>query len=127
MYAYAARSLFRHAVYKTQYRAMFVENCRVNAAEVVYMPSADPSARRLGKRKHKNKRNEETAMEASPSSTSVDAPLQANARFAVGTAPSTLAVDDLFAPVECAVCATEVGVMDRDEVYHFFNVLSSYT
>jgi len=34
--------------------------------------------------------------------------------------------EDLFHPVMCQVCKTEVGVYDSDEVYHFFNVLSSY-
>ncbi|MQL81870.1 hypothetical protein Taro_014348, partial [Colocasia esculenta] len=33
----------------------------------------------------------------------------------------------IFHPVCCAVCSTEVGVFDENEVYHFFNVLPSYT
>lgn len=28
-------------------------------------------------------------------------------------------------PVCCSVCGTEVGALDEDEVYHFFNVLPS--
>lgn len=27
--------------------------------------------------------------------------------------------------VSCSVCSTEVGIIDQDEVYHFFNVLPS--
>lgn len=30
-----------------------------------------------------------------------------------------------FRPVHCEVCSTEVGAIDEDEVYHFFNVLPS--
>ncbi|KAF9619187.1 hypothetical protein IFM89_005741 [Coptis chinensis] len=32
---------------------------------------------------------------------------------------------EVFKPFCCLVCATEVGVVDGDEVYHFFNVLPS--
>lgn len=32
---------------------------------------------------------------------------------------------ETFKPVCCSVCSTEVGVIDEDEVYHFFNVLPS--
>lgn len=35
--------------------------------------------------------------------------------------------DDSFHPVHCSVCKTNVAVYDSDEVYHFFNVLASYT
>ncbi|XP_020573082.1 E2F-associated phosphoprotein [Phalaenopsis equestris] len=31
----------------------------------------------------------------------------------------------VFHPVCCSVCSTEVGVFDKDEVYHFFNVIPS--
>jgi len=36
-------------------------------------------------------------------------------------------VDEAYHPVRCSVCNTEVGVYDRDEVYHFFNILSGYS
>jgi len=32
--------------------------------------------------------------------------------------------DDVYRPVECAVCGTELAVYDRDEVFHFFNVIA---
>ena len=35
-------------------------------------------------------------------------------------------VEDVYHPVRCAECKTEVGVFDSDEVYHFYNVLASY-
>lgn len=35
---------------------------------------------------------------------------------------------DLFKPVECSKCKTEVGVFDtNEELYHFFNVLTSHS
>ena len=34
--------------------------------------------------------------------------------------------DDVYHPVVCSICNTEVGVYDSDEVYHLFNVLASY-
>lgn len=33
---------------------------------------------------------------------------------------------DVFHPIFCEICKTEVGVQDNDEVFHFFNVLASY-
>lgn len=30
-----------------------------------------------------------------------------------------------YRPVCCSVCSTEVGVLDEEEVYHFFNVIPS--
>ena len=34
---------------------------------------------------------------------------------------------ELFNPVTCATCKTEVAVYDSDEVYHFFNVIASHS
>uniref|UniRef100_A0A224YDI9 E2F associated phosphoprotein n=1 Tax=Rhipicephalus zambeziensis TaxID=60191 RepID=A0A224YDI9_9ACAR len=34
---------------------------------------------------------------------------------------------DLFNPVRCQVCRTEVAVYDSEEVYHFFNVIASFS
>jgi len=41
-------------------------------------------------------------------------------------AAASAASDDVYHPVVCSVCNSEVGVYDKDEVYHFFNVLASY-
>ena len=32
-----------------------------------------------------------------------------------------------YHPVNCTVCNTEVAVFDKEDIFHFFNVLSSYT
>lgn len=34
--------------------------------------------------------------------------------------------DEIFHPVMCKICNTKVAVYDKDEVYHFFNVVTSY-
>jgi len=35
--------------------------------------------------------------------------------------------EEIYNPVKCCECNTEVGVYDKDELFHFFNVLASYT
>ena len=40
--------------------------------------------------------------------------------------PAQQLPDEIFYPVHCAVCDTRVGVYDKDEVYHFFDVFPSY-
>jgi len=34
--------------------------------------------------------------------------------------------DEIFHPVKCVQCSTQVAMFDSDEVYHFFNVLASH-
>ncbi|KAL7180772.1 hypothetical protein ACSBR1_039767 [Camellia fascicularis] len=76
----------RHEKYVTQYRAVFVSNCKIKTDEV----SPVGLKRKRGKR-----------------------------RIEYGDGGET------FKPVCCAVCSTEVGVIDEEEVYHFFNALPS--
>ena len=33
--------------------------------------------------------------------------------------------EEVFNPVKCGQCSTQVAVYDSEEVYHFFNVLAS--
>ncbi|KAL4585290.1 hypothetical protein LXL04_009906 [Taraxacum kok-saghyz] len=75
----------RHEKYVTQYRAIFVLNCKIKKGQVSDKGSL--------KRKRFGKMNG-------------------------GGSES-------FNPVCCSVCETEVGVIDEDEVYHFYNVLPS--
>ncbi|BFZ07268.1 hypothetical protein BsWGS_10307 [Bradybaena similaris] len=90
----------RHEVYKHQYRAMFVMNCNVDKTEVLQYPEQATK-----KKKQKKKVSHETNLPKS------DNP-----------SPS-----DMFNPVRCTECNTVVGVVDQDEVYHFFNILASHT
>ena len=32
---------------------------------------------------------------------------------------------ELYNPVKCNACQTKVGVYDKEEIYHFFNVLAT--
>lgn len=34
--------------------------------------------------------------------------------------------EEFFHPVRCKICNTKVAVYDQEEVYHFFNVVTSY-
>lgn len=79
----------RHDIYKNQYRAMFVSNCKVVSDEVLKYP-------------HKKKRSKKHLEEA------------------------VVSREDAYNPVRCSICNTEVAVYDKDELYHFFNVLASY-
>ncbi|CAF0721082.1 unnamed protein product [Brachionus calyciflorus] len=86
----------RHEKYKTQFRSMFVFNCNIKQDEQLKYPKQQ-------NKKQKKKKNETNDVEMKEE------------EF------------DIYKPVECNVCKTEVGVYDPvDEMYHFFNVLSSH-
>ncbi|KAG8449517.1 hypothetical protein GDO86_016239 [Hymenochirus boettgeri] len=88
----------RHESYKTQYRAMFVMNCSVNKEEVLRFPD------QISK---KNNRRDRKKITNPP-------------------AQSETETMEVYHPVKCNECSTEVGVYDKDEIYHFFNVLASH-
>lgn len=81
---------------------MFVMNCIVNSEQSLHCP--------LKTGKQKRKRDGQK----------IGDELEKIPAIAVATA------EDLFHPILCEICKTEVGVQDSDEVYHFFNVLASY-
>lgn len=89
----------RHEIYKTQYRAMFVQNCRVDYGRKLYH-EAKEEKRKLFR---KSKKTTETGNSNSSSSSS-----------------------SLYYPVHCTSCDTNVAVFDTDEVYHFFSVIASH-
>ena len=93
----------RHEKYRTQYRAMFVMNCTVKPDEVLRYKTQPENKRRSGKRK----RGQRTDEPAEP-------------------APAGMDADEVYHPVQCSECSTEVAVFDKDEVYHFFNILASH-
>lgn len=105
----------RHEKYHTQYRAMFVMNCAVNKEEVLRYKSAN---KRKQSHCRKKARQEST-------STFTEAERESNA----GLTDARLAgmdEEELYHPVKCTECSTEVAVFDKDEVYHFFNILASH-
>lgn len=77
----------------TQYRAIFVVNCKIE----------DGKVRQERVKPKRGKRRRETVEDEAVSAAS----------------------GETWKSVHCSVCATEVGVVDEDEVYHFFNVLPS--
>ncbi|XP_026869000.2 E2F-associated phosphoprotein [Electrophorus electricus] len=98
----------RHEKYRTQYRAMFVMNCTVSKDEVLKYKAG----------KKKNRRGKKGRHDSTDTSTEA------------GTTDSRLAgmdEEEIYHPVKCTECSTEVAVFDKDEVYHFFNILASYS
>ncbi|XP_073410321.1 E2F-associated phosphoprotein [Dendrobates tinctorius] len=91
----------RHESYRTQYRAMFVMNCIVNKEEVLKFPE-QPIKNRRRERKKRKAASTVSAMETQSKEV------------------------DMYHPVKCSECSTEVAVYDKEEVYHFFNVLASH-
>ncbi|KAK6028826.1 hypothetical protein OSTOST_05087 [Ostertagia ostertagi] len=89
------RDCQRHEIYNDQYRAMFVENCRVDQASL--------KIEKTGKEKRRER--------------------QRLRKMGLDPTEQSDSSEDIFLPVHCAVCSTNVAVMDHDEVYHFFNVL----
>uniref|UniRef100_A0A8D1VC58 E2F associated phosphoprotein n=1 Tax=Sus scrofa TaxID=9823 RepID=A0A8D1VC58_PIG len=92
----------RHESYKTQYRAMFVMNCSVNKEEILRYKTPENRKKRRGHKKMKS--NHEDAAEQAETN-----------------------VEEIYHPVMCTECSTEVAVYDKDEVFHFFNVLASHS
>ncbi|VDO33681.1 unnamed protein product [Haemonchus placei] len=77
---------------------MFVENCRVDQTTI--------KIEKTGKERRRER--------------------QKMRKMGVDPAQLPDSAEDTFLPVHCAVCSTNVAVMDHDEVYHFFNVLTGY-
>jgi hypothetical protein len=94
----------RHETYKTQYRAMFVINCSVDETQKLKFPVKN-------KQTKKKKKGVDSSAEASEAAPSFAAPED----------------DEDYNPVKCEQCSTEVAVYDKDEIYHFFNVIASHT
>ncbi|XP_010546247.1 PREDICTED: E2F-associated phosphoprotein [Tarenaya hassleriana] len=87
----------RHEKYLTQYRAVFVVNCKVEKDRVHKQSARTP---RKGRKRGRE--------------------LEPVDREEPGPADS-----ETFNPVTCSVCSTEIGVTDEEEIYHFFNVIPS--
>ncbi|XP_056249507.1 E2F-associated phosphoprotein isoform X1 [Seriola aureovittata] len=97
----------RHEKYRTQYRAMFVMNCTVKRDEVLRYKTQQEKKQRNRKRR-RGQKTETPANEAPDPS------------------PAGMDADEVYHPVQCSECSTEVAVFDKEEVYHFFNILASH-
>ena len=89
---------------------MFVTNCKVLNEEILRFPKRGVL--------NKNKRNKGNGSDQSTDNAN-------NGTQTIDTAENP-GDEDVYNPVKCEQCNTEVGVFDKDEVYHFFNVLASY-
>lgn len=98
----------RHEKYRTQYRAMFVMNCLVKRDEVLRYKTQQEKKQRKRKRRRQQQEAEPATDEAE------------------GAGPSGMDADEVYHPVKCSECSTEVAVLDKEEVYHFFNILASH-
>lgn len=76
---------------------MFTFNCKVDVNEVMKIP--------LRMQKNLSKKSPEFVDESVVESGSSN---------------------DTYHPVRCAECNTHVAMLDSDEVYHFFNVITSH-
>ena len=89
----------RHEIYRTQYRAMFVLNCRIErSAKLIYRNKEELRKKFKRSRKYRAKQDSETITD----------------------------IKDIYNPVFCVKCNTQVALFDCDEVYHFFSVLASH-
>lgn len=84
---------------------MFVMNCTVKREEVLRYKNLQEKNRR--NRKRRRGQQTETPADETPAAMGMDA-------------------DEVYHPVQCSECSTEVAVFDKDEVYHFFNILASH-
>lgn len=93
----------RHSLYRTQYRAMFVQHCVTDSEKPLkYAAQRNPA----GSGKQRKAQAAAVAVSASETGQSEG--------------------EEVYFPVRCEVCDTQVGVQDTDEVYHFFNVLAAH-
>ncbi|XP_020772635.1 E2F-associated phosphoprotein [Boleophthalmus pectinirostris] len=114
----------RHEKYRTQYRAMFVMNCTVKKDEVLrYKTQPDP--RKFRNRRKRKAPGTQTGPELNQGQNQgLEQGLNQEQR--PDQRPEGLDSEEVYHPVQCSECSTEVAVFDKDEVYHFFNILASH-
>lgn len=95
---------------------MFVLNCCILRDEVLkYFPKPDRRSRKRNRGKQTQRRSSREQAAATTEAGGVE--VRGQRSEAEGA--------ELYHPVRCSQCNTEVAVYDKDEVYHFFNVLTS--
>lgn len=124
----------RHEKYRTQYRAMFVMNCTVKKDEVLRYKT-QPDRRKFKNRRKRKAQKTETEAGLNPDQgLKQDQGLNQDPGLNQDQGsdqrpdqrPEGLDSDEVYHPVQCSECSTEVAVFDKDEVYHFFNILASH-
>ena len=94
----------RHDLYKNQFRAMFVLNCVIDKTQFLRYERKNVS------KKRRKKHGPGKLVEYDPSNDETG---------------GTKTLVDVYNPVQCNSCKTEIAVYDTDEIYHFFNVVES--
>lgn len=94
---------------------MFVRNVRVRKDQILRSRGETKSKRQMQKEKRKQQMRQQSEAAADGAREET---------MAAAAAEASSAAEEIFWPVECALCTTEVAVLDQDEVYHFFNVLA---
>lgn len=85
---------------------MFVFNCNIDLEEQLKYPKHEANKKKF----KKSKKYIKTAVEVA------DNEIESSAEY------------DLYRPVACTHCSSNIGVFDEtDEIYYFFNVLASHT
>ncbi|XP_033735220.1 E2F-associated phosphoprotein-like isoform X2 [Pecten maximus] len=122
------RDCQRHSSFENQYRAMFVMNCSVDKSELLKYPEQQPkiSKKKMKKQKKQGRSLIGAGVADAEAGTDV-ASLEAGTSVAGSQEAAEETSKDIFHPVRCTECNTVVAVYDQDDVYHFFNVLASYT
>ncbi|CAL8303481.1 unnamed protein product [Boreogadus saida] len=141
----------RHEKYRTQYRAMFVMNCSVKRDQVLRYKALQERRRRPKRRNPRNKgqrRQQEEEEEGEGEGEEQEeggAPGGAGQELGGGggggrgsaleeapaprggaPGPRGMAGEEVYHPVQCSECSTEVAVVDQEDVFHFFNILASH-
>ncbi|KAF7704464.1 hypothetical protein HF521_021536 [Silurus meridionalis] len=94
----------RHEKYRTQYRAMFVMNCMVDKDEVLRYKAA----------KQKKQRRKKIRPDHVATSTEEKSETEAKAGL-TDSRLSGMDEEEIYHPVKCTECSTEVAVYDKDE------------
>ncbi|XP_022651591.1 E2F-associated phosphoprotein-like [Varroa destructor] len=117
------RDCQRHAVYRNQYRAMFVENCRTDEN----IKLSCPLKRYVGECSERSKKRRRLDLGATASRAAKSYADTQEEYHPTEQATDDTPQSDLFHPVFCDNCNTQVAVMGaQDEVYHFYNILTSH-
>ena len=120
IFARSVPTMCRHEVYRHQFRAMFVTNCHILRDQVLkYVPRLSKKQRR--KRRRKGRGRGEVEKEVRGEEEEEEGGGGGGERGGGGGGDK----GEDYHPVHCAECNTEVAVYDKDEVFHFFNVLAS--
>ena len=102
---------------------MFVTNCSVITEQRLRYPT---QTNKKGKKKHKQQ-PKLLHLEDLEAVDAGDGKTQTDKQDSIAGAQDGQDIGDIFNPVKCSVCDTEVGVFDQDEIFHFFNVLASHS